>query len=221
MSDFTEKVVLITGAGKGLGRKLTIAFSRKGANTAASDASPLHLEETARLARQGPGTCFTYDHNMSKKHFIQGTIEDIQGREGSLDYLINTQFLNPQGSLINLDDWDWQHTLNVNLSGAFYTLQTFLRVAENSPSRKHYLTLLPGSAHPALEIILYGLLGLTAAGAREGAKCEVSVNALSTHNLSEEEVLQKIFHFCRNKSPHTSGHLLTSQKSVDLDLFPF
>lgn len=220
MPGFSEKVVLIRGAGKGLGRELAIAFSKKGAVIAASDASPLHLERTDQLIRGQSGICRTYDHDMTKKHFVQGTIEDIQDELGSLDFLMNVHFLDPKNSLEEIDAWDWQHSLDVNLTGTLYTVQAFLRVAENTPSRKHIITVIPDAVHPALEIMKCGLLGMTAAGAMEGADRGVCVNAISARDFSGDALIKKVFEVCADRDHPITAHLLTSQESIPLQDFP-
>jgi len=220
MTLFPDNVVLIRGAGKGLGRKLAVGFAHQGARIAASDVSPLHLSQTADIIRDGAGTCLTYDHDMSKKHFIQGSIEDIQSQLGTPDILILAHFLNPKGTLENLDDWDWQHSLDVNLTGAFYIIQTFLRIAKQTPSPKHILTLLPDPAHPGLEIMKYGLLGLSAAAAREGADRNVAVNAIALSGFDEDPLLQTIYRLCADSSPTPSGELITSGRAFPLQNIP-
>lgn len=221
MTRFQNKVVLIRGAGKGPGRKLAVGFARQGANIAASDVSPLHLTQTANIIRDESGTCLTYDHNMSKKHFIQGTIEDIRSELGIPDVLILSHFVNPKGSLEHLDDWDWQHSLDVNLTGSFYTIQAILRLAGQSPSRKHILTVLPDPVHPGMEIMKYGLLGLTAAAAREGADRNMTVNAVASSAFEEDSLLETIYRLCDGSHPSPSGELITSGDSFPLQNIPF
>lgn len=221
MTRFQDKVVLIRGAGKGLGRKLAVGFARRGANIAASDVSPLHLTQTVNIIRDGSGTCLPYDHDMSKKHFIQGTIEDIRSKLGIPDVLILSRFLNPTGSLEHLDDWDWQHSLDVNLSGSFYTIQAFLRLAGQSPSRKHILSILPDQVHPGMEIMKYGLLGLTAAAAREGAERNATANAIASSGFEEDALLQTIYSLCAGSPPSPSGELITSGEPYPLHNIPF
>ncbi len=221
MTLFQDKVVLIRGAGQGLGRKLAVGFARQGAHIAASDVSPLHLSQTANIIRGGSGTCHTYDHDMSKKHFIQGTIADIQTELGIPDILILAHFLNPEGTLENLDDWDWQHSLDVNLSGAFYTIQSYLRIAGETLSRKHIITILPDQAQSGLEIMKHGLLGLTAAAAREGAARDVAANAIASSGFEENPLLQTIYRLCADPSSSPSGELITAGEPFPLQAIPF
>lgn len=219
MSEFKNAIVLVKGAGRGLGRDLAVGFSRRGALIAATGISPLHLEETAKTIRDNGGRCLSFDHEMSKKHFIQGTFEEIESELGTPDMLINAQYLNPKGALETIAGWDWQHTLDANLTGTMYTIQSFLRIAGNSPSHKSIITLIPATSHAALEIINYALLGLTAVAAREGAHKRVNVNAVSQKQRSSAEVCQEIYRYCAEPG-NFSGNLLTSQGPIPLEDLP-
>jgi len=220
MANLSSKVVLIRGAGNGLGRALALGFAEHGAAIAATGTSPHHLEKTAETIRAKPGECRIYDHDMSKKHFIQGTIEDIQSRWGSVDIFVQAQFLNPKGSLELIDAWDWQHSLDVNLSGTLYTVQSFLRIAENTPAHKHIIIVLPGTAHSGLEIMKFGLLGIAATAAKEGIARGVSVNALSSLDVEEETLARNVYRLCGEEEGAITGQLLAGQSSLSLDTLP-
>lgn len=208
MRTFSNKVVLIKGAGRGLGRGLAVGFSDRGAFIAATDTSPLHLEETAEIIHKQGSRCLAFDHDMSKKHFVQGTIEDIQETLGTPDILVNAHFLGPKGSLETLGDWDWQYALDVNLTGSLYTIQAFLRIAGNTQGKKSIITILPSSSHPALEVVKFGLLGLTDTAAQAGSERNVSVNAVSARGFSPDEVRQEVYKLC-SQAGMITGHLIT------------
>lgn len=128
MSDYRDKVVLITGAGKGSGRALAEAFAAHGAIVAANDISPVNVGETvARISAAG-GRAAAYIHDISRKAAIQALVKDVEDQWGGIDVLINHAAVEPYGPLLDMDEWDWHRVLDVNLTGAFLTIQSVGRV---------------------------------------------------------------------------------------------
>ena len=65
---------------------------------------------------------------MSKKIPIQSLVNAVQDDFGRIDILVHCARVRPKAPLLDMDDWDWQRTMDVNLTGAFLTLQSVGRV---------------------------------------------------------------------------------------------
>jgi len=128
MINLKDKVVLITGAGKGAGRALAIAFAAQGAIVAANDISPNNVEElvTEIIASGGKANAFIED--VAKKVGAQFLVKAVEDEFGRIDILVNHAAVEPHMSLLNMDEWDWHRTLDVNLTGAFLMTQSAGRV---------------------------------------------------------------------------------------------
>ena len=126
--DFKEKVVLITGAGKGVGRILAEAFAERGAFVAANDISPVNVEEVVSHIKARGGNAKVYVDDIVKKVAAQALIKSVEDDFGPIDVLINHAAVEPHVSLLNMDEWDWHRTLDVNLTGAFLMIQSVGRV---------------------------------------------------------------------------------------------
>lgn len=126
--DFKDKVILITGAGRGAGRKLAEELAERGAIVALNDISPINVEEvTAGILSRG-GRAKAYIEDVAKKVGAQMLVKSVEDEFGKIDVLINHAAVEPHTPLLNMDEWDWHRVLDVNLTGAFLMIQTTGRV---------------------------------------------------------------------------------------------
>jgi 3-oxoacyl-[acyl-carrier protein] reductase len=128
MSGLNDKVVLITGAGKGIGRKLAEALASRGATVALNDISPMNVEEVAAGIVKNGGNAKAYVEDIAKKVGAQSVVKDVEDDFGVIDILINHAAVEPHNPLLSMDEWDWHRTLDVNLTGAFLMIQSAGRV---------------------------------------------------------------------------------------------
>ena len=127
-SDLKGKVVLVTGAGKGAGRSIADAFASNGACLAINDLTPINLDDTESAYPAAGGQVKAYVVDVTKKMPIQGLINTVMDDWGRIDILVNCAQVKPTSTLLEMDDWDWQRTLDVNLTGVFLLMQSVGRV---------------------------------------------------------------------------------------------
>ena len=128
MGDFKDKVVLVTGAGKGAGRAVAEAFAAREAILAVNDVSPVNLDETVKHIREAGGRVKDYVEDVAKKMPVQTLLNQVLDDLGRIDVLVNCAEVEPVHALLDMDEWDWQRTLDVNLSGAFLLTQSLGRI---------------------------------------------------------------------------------------------
>lgn len=128
MSAFEDKIVLVTGAGKGIGRSVAEAFGANGARVAVNDVSPINLDETLENILAAGGQAKAYVEDVAKKMPVQTLLNQVIDDYGRIDILVNCAEVEPQKSLLEMDDWDWQRTVEVNLTGAFLLTQSVGRI---------------------------------------------------------------------------------------------
>ena len=113
--DFSDKTVVVTGAGSGIGRGFAAGFCRDGANVAGIARTASDLEETARLCGTG------------KYHFVTGDIsrpEDVKRffsetfqRYGKVDILVNNAAVSPRVAFLESTHEAWREVIEINLMG--------------------------------------------------------------------------------------------------------
>jgi 3-oxoacyl-[acyl-carrier protein] reductase len=132
MGNFTGKVVLVTGAGKGTGRRVAEAFAAQGARLAVNDISPVNLDETLAHILAAGGLVREYVEDISKKMPVQALLNAVLDDYGRIDILVNCAEVEPRQGVLEMDDWDWQRTLDVNLNGAFLLTQSTGRIMKEN-----------------------------------------------------------------------------------------
>jgi len=184
MDEFVDKVALITGAGRGVGREIALAFSSLGAVVAANDINPINLDVTVSQILVAGGNAKAYIFDIAKRMPIEAMVAQILDHFGTIDILINQASVEPDASLLEMDEWEFHRTLDVNLGGPFFTMQQVGRVMQrqgagvivNLISTAEQVRIQKGNAaHSASQA---GLAGLTQAAAREFATHNIRVNAV-------------------------------------------
>jgi NAD(P)-dependent dehydrogenase (short-subunit alcohol dehydrogenase family) len=194
MDKLKEKIVLITGAGKGSGRILAQAFAKQGSLVAANDISPINVEEVVnRITTQG-GRAKAYIEDVAKKVGVQNIINQVEDDFGQIDILINHAAVEPHVPLLEMDEWDWHRTLEVNLSGAFLMTQSVGRLMRVQGAGV-IINLITGpsqaeKAEAAFIASMNALDGLTRQAARELAPYGIKV--YSIENI-QANVVERVF----------------------------
>ena len=128
MTDLHDKVVLITGAGKGNGRLLAHVLAEHGAIIAANDISPMNVDELVDQIQADGGRAKAYVDDVAKKLGVQSIVKQVEDDFGRIDILINHAAVEPQVPLLDFDEWDWHRVLDVNLTGTFLMTQSVGRI---------------------------------------------------------------------------------------------
>lgn len=89
MNRFKTKTVVITGAGSGLGRGLSLAFANLGWKVVASDINKLRAEETVRLVNSASGLGMALSCYVTKSTEVEGLADAVISRWNSVDIIIN------------------------------------------------------------------------------------------------------------------------------------
>ncbi|XP_071951188.1 17-beta-hydroxysteroid dehydrogenase 13-like [Antedon mediterranea] len=120
------KVVLITGAGHGIGKETALKFARLGATLVLWDLNKTDNEQTAEEARNvGAGAC-AYTVDVSNKNAVYAAGKRVTDEVGNVDILINNAGVLVGEELLELTDEQIERTFNVNILAHFWILRAFL-----------------------------------------------------------------------------------------------
>lgn len=124
---FKDKVVVLTGAGSGIGRELALQFADAGAQLALSDISQAGLDQTLAMLASKPGSKNRgYLLDVSSNEAVLAHAEDVKRDFGTAHYLINNAGVAIMGTVnhTSIEEFQWQ--LNINMWGVLFGTKAFL-----------------------------------------------------------------------------------------------
>ncbi|NOH10162.1 MAG: SDR family NAD(P)-dependent oxidoreductase [Chloroflexi bacterium] len=192
MSELKDKVVLITGAGRGLGRELALTLAKEGAIVAANDLTPINVDEVVTEIIEGGAQAKIYVTDVSKKLAMQTMLSEVLADWKRIDILINHASVRPHDPILSMDEWDWRRTIDVIFTSTFSMTQSVGRVMKEQgngvivnigPAPDE--TAQPQAAYRAAKA---GVLAFSEASAEELAEYGIKVFGISGGQGAVEEL---------------------------------
>ena len=189
MTNLAGKVVLVSGAGRGVGRAAAQAFAAQGAVIAANDITPINLDVTLEKIWAAGGQAKEYICDVGKKMPVESMVDQVLSDWGRIDILVNATSVQPRAALLDIDEWDWRRAIDVNLSGVFFMIQLVGR-AMRAQGGGVIVNILPAvggqmadpptgwTERAAFIASKMGVIGLTQAAAYELSAYNIRVNAV-------------------------------------------
>lgn len=186
MSDrYSDQVVMITGAGQGLGKAMAERFAAEGAHIVACDLNGETLERLKRTISDGGSSAqVTADVlSVAESNAVQAWVEATTDRFGRIDVLINNAGVIRDNRVENISDTDWTRVIDASLSGAFHCSRAVFPMMKS----RHYGRILSLSSmswrgnfgQSNYAAAKAGIVGLARTLALEGARFGITSNVIA------------------------------------------
>jgi butyryl-CoA dehydrogenase len=128
MKDFKDKIIVITGAGSGMGRSYALEFAKLGAKLALNDYDPKGLAQTvALLKKAGIKGVFSQAFDVGDKAAMNSFAAQVQSKLGNAHVIINNAGVGGGGMPVwAMEDQSYERTLQINFFGVVYGTRAFL-----------------------------------------------------------------------------------------------
>ena len=194
-----EKVAVVTGASRGIGRSIAVHLAGGGAVVAGLARSEDALKETAALVEEAGSRMLVCPCDISETESAAETLERIAKDEGRIDILVNNAGVTRDNLLMRMKPEEWDEVIRVNLKGVFNTSRSVLRPMLRQKGGRiinvtSVIGIMGGPGQTNYAASKAGIIGFTKSLAKEVASRNITVNAVApgfvvtdmTADLSEE-----------------------------------
>jgi NAD(P)-dependent dehydrogenase (short-subunit alcohol dehydrogenase family) len=191
MESLQGKIVVVTGASRGLGLELARRFALEGCRVAMAARDQRTLADAAAKIADSGGQTLPFACDVKRKEEVEKLAQRVMTVWGSVQILINNAGIARAMRFIDMPDELWHETLAVNLTGAYNCCKVFLPAMIQSQWGRiiNIASTTAKVGYPyvsAYTASKHGLLGLTRALALETAQAGVTVNAICPGYVDDE-----------------------------------
>ncbi|MFA5938551.1 MAG: SDR family oxidoreductase [Sinimarinibacterium sp.] len=140
------KLVVVTGAGSGIGRETLLAFAEAGADTVAVDIDLAAAQRTAELARLLDADSVAYRVDVGDAKAMETLAEQIDATLGAPDVVVNNAGIGMSGPMLDTSTADWEKILRVNLWGVIHGSKLFAQQMLDAGKKGHIVNVSSGLA---------------------------------------------------------------------------
>lgn len=184
MNRFSQKTVVVTGAGSGIGAACVRRLVAEGASVVAADVSQENVDKVA-LELDAADRVFPAALDVTQSSAVDTFITSAQRRFGHLHGLINCAGIKGVGSVLDCEYENWQRVMAVNLDGTFLMCQAFARAVRDDQTSRAIVNISSGAGVLGVPNRLpyvaskFGISGITRAMGAELGACGIRVNAIA------------------------------------------
>ncbi|MFC7372138.1 3-oxoacyl-[acyl-carrier-protein] reductase [Fictibacillus iocasae] len=186
------KVVLVTGASRGIGRSIAIYLAKRGAKVAVNySGSEQKANEVVSAIKEAGGEAFAVQADVSSADSVNGMVKAVIDTFGSLDVLVNNAGITRDNLMMRMKEEDWDAVMNTNLKGVFLCTKAVTRQMMKQRSGRIIniasIVGVSGNAGQANYVAAKaGVIGLTKTTAKELSSRGITANAVAPGFIETE-----------------------------------
>jgi NAD(P)-dependent dehydrogenase (short-subunit alcohol dehydrogenase family) len=207
--DFSDKRVIVTGGGRGIGRSHALGFARNGADVAVFDIDPDTMDDTVEELEEEGVDAMGVECDVTDESNVESAVQEVADEFGGVDVYVNNAGITEVTYLVDLTEEQWDRTLDLNLKGTFFGIKHAARqmieqgdggnIVNTASVFGHYAA----PAFPHYTASKFGVYGLTRAAALELADYDIHVNCVSPTGVKTPGTEDEIFK--EQLESHSSG----------------
>ena len=186
-----DKVALITGGARGIGRAIAMTFAREGADIVVADVNLEIAQKTASEIEGLGRKALALEMDVTNYDLVEAGVNKILDKMGKVDILVNNAGITKDNLLLRMSLADWDAVINVNLKGTFNCIKAVTRpmIKQRSGRIISIASIIglmgnPGQANYAASKA--GIIALTKTVAKELASRNINANAVAPGFIQTE-----------------------------------
>jgi NAD(P)-dependent dehydrogenase (short-subunit alcohol dehydrogenase family) len=181
-----DKIALVTGAGRGIGRSIALAFASEGADVVLVARTRTQLEDVAEEVKRNGRRAMVAACDVSSSQAVQRLKHDVEKTFDRLDILVNNAGISKRSKFLEYDDDTWFEVVRINLFGVYLCTKALLPMMQKGAAGRIINVASVAGKNPvpfntAYSASKHGVLGLTKSLASEVALTgypQITVNAI-------------------------------------------
>jgi 3-oxoacyl-[acyl-carrier protein] reductase len=188
----SDRVAIITGAGRGIGKAIALIFVREGAKVALVDVDKEKLETLKNEIEEKKGKVIIISCDITQSSEVTGMVDQVHKSYGRIDILVNNAGIIRRGTIDTVTEEDWDRVIEVNLKGTFNCCKAVYKIMKEQGYGKIVnVSSIAGkmgdiTSAPGYGPSKAGVDALTKTLARQLAPYGIHVNAISPHAIETE-----------------------------------
>ncbi|MBN1526055.1 MAG: 3-oxoacyl-[acyl-carrier-protein] reductase [Candidatus Omnitrophica bacterium] len=179
-----ERVAIVTGGARGIGREIALLLAREGADLAICDVNEVVLDATKKEVEASGRKCLAETVDVTKADQVEDFVQKTLDKFGKIDILINNAGITRDGLLVRMSEADWDAVLNVNLKGAFNCTKSVAKIMMKQRDGRivniaSIIGIMGNAGQANYAASKGGLIALTKTVAKELGSRNVRVNAVA------------------------------------------
>lgn len=130
----TNKVAIVTGAGRGIGRAIAVAYAAEGAYVVIVSRSRDQLDEVAEVITSNGGNVLVVPADLRNRTEVENLVQNVMESCGRIDILVNNAGINPRGLFLDTTDEEWDDVWRINVMGVVHCCRAVLPIMQRQGS---------------------------------------------------------------------------------------